>query len=69
MADRCDFSDLLVTDCSHCRGMDVPEPVFERYSFVARFDGVCRICSMDIVSGDRLTVVVEGSPAIHQECA
>lgn len=43
MADRCEFSDLLVEQCAHCRP--------KTSSFAAQYDGTCVTCGRPIVPG------------------
>lgn len=52
---RCTRTDLLVTACSHCRGLDVPEqpgPGVVGAAFTARFDGWCHRCRRSFRAGD-----------------
>lgn len=66
---RCAQTDLLVSQCAHCR--PASEPDFERPSqldhhdvgpvFTARFDGLCACCSEPVFEGDELRMV-DGEP-------
>lgn len=68
MADaRCDITDLLATDCAHCRKL--PDPGTERDDielvgpwFEARYDGRCLGCGDEITgeSGQMIRAVADG---------
>lgn len=54
MAERCERTELLVTDCAHCRNL--PDPPTERGErgpwFAARFLGRCSNCDVYYAPGD-----------------
>lgn len=58
MADRCSLTELLVTDCAHCRGHQDPprEPATAELGpwFTARFDGRCSACDNTTYEGDQI---------------
>jgi hypothetical protein len=64
---RCDITDLLSTDCAHCRKL--PDPGTEHADlemvgpwFEARYDGRCASCATWIVAerGQMIRAVVDG---------
>jgi len=63
MLERCDLSDLLVTECA-CRLHATPEPAYEAGEittrFSARFDSECDGCGGQIYEGDRIARTVNG---------
>lgn len=70
MADRCDLSDLLVTECG-CRihAPTEPDPTGDPGPpFRARYGGRCSGCDTAIHEGD--TIRDAGTPGayLHEEC-
>ena len=57
---RCDWSDLLVRDCAHCRGLTLDDKLIdtpaERWGnhFEARYPGVCAECGGTFPAGQRI---------------
>jgi hypothetical protein len=69
VAERCERTDLLVTDCAHCRGLpDLPtgpEPTLRpdgggAVTIAARYGGYCHECGRSIRIGDSITSVDDG---------
>lgn len=53
----CERTELPEEMCSHCRGLDKPEPVDAALAgpvFEARFEGRCANCHREIEVGDRI---------------
>lgn len=71
---RCEFSDLPVSGCAHCRGhssADAPSglgaaDVLSR--FEARYDGVCEACGGRFGEGDVIARLADGSGYACGEC-
>lgn len=61
MAERCDITELLVTECAHCRKLpDPPEQRGERGPwFTARYVGDCS-CGTVFIPGDQIRADGEG---------
>lgn len=64
---RCDLTDLLETDCAHCRklpdpGLDHDRTEVEGAWFEARYDGRCVNCGTEVLgeSGQMIRRVVAG---------
>lgn len=51
-SDRCDMSDLLKTDCAHCRSSGKL-----RRTRIAEYRGTCTGCAEGIEPGDRIGLV------------
>jgi hypothetical protein len=52
---RCDLTDLLVSSCSHCRGLDKAKPGGDctvGARFEARYGGRCPLCDNGFREGD-----------------
>jgi hypothetical protein len=74
---RCERSDLPVSMCAHCRGLDhVPTPIdddpFDAPSdlgptIAAKFDSECGNCGDPIAVGEPITSAYEGW--VHERCA
>lgn len=68
---RCDLSDLLVTECA-CRLHSTPEPAYARGGsvtrFVARYDGHCEGCGRRTHAGDTIARTDVGD-YICEECS
>jgi hypothetical protein len=67
---RCDFSDLPVSACGHCKGIkDEPAPV-PGYGplFFAYFYGRCSGCDVLIVPDDTIRADGQGG-YLHEDCA
>ncbi len=71
---RCELTELLVSDCAHCRGIK-DEP---RGCFPARYAGSCFICGEWYTVGDRIVKVAfdsyeyehqNRSSYVHAVCA
>lgn len=71
MPDRCDLSDLLVTECA-CRIHAPTEPDLSSGEpgpvFVARYHGRCSGCGTHIHDGDRIRHAGTPGAYIHEEC-
>lgn len=53
--ERCDFTDLYPSMCSHCRGLDLDDTKPElAHQFTAKFTGYCAICSEGFGPGDEV---------------
>jgi hypothetical protein len=53
--ERCDYSDLIKTECAHCKGYkEPPPPIVEGPSFVAQYDGFCHECGDRILPGEKI---------------
>lgn len=76
---RCEFSDMLVSQCAHCRagGKILPPPDVERPSqpartpygplFFARHYGPCSGCETKIIPDD--TIRADGTGGyLHEDC-
>lgn len=53
---RCDWSDLLTSECAHCRKLDLdtgPDTEVTRW-FDAAFAGHCAHCGRSFAVGDRI---------------
>lgn len=76
MADeRCELSDLLVSQCAHCLGHKLEGLVICRagYPFPAAYPGRCALCLGPIEEGDQITRIREynGGPVegyAHARC-
>lgn len=65
---RCDKTDLLVSQCSHCLGLD-EKPKFRAISrFIAKYHGWCVGCGAGIAPGDKAAYDSDGD-LICGECA
>lgn len=62
----CDYSDLPVMQCAHCRGhaRDLPKV----FVINAKFPGQCMRCPDEIRPGDRITPIDQQGFA-HEGCA
>lgn len=70
MADRCDLTELLVTDCAHCRRLpelDVrePEPRHQPDGYggptvIAEYGGRCVDCGEPVRPGEPITLTEDG---------
>jgi hypothetical protein len=70
VADRCDLSDLLVTECG-CRihAPTEPEPAGDPGPpFPARYPGHCSGCGDPIHDGDMIRHAGTPGAYIHEEC-
>jgi hypothetical protein len=57
---RCEITELITTQCAHCRG--IPDPKPERTlgrPFVAAYAGKCRECADYYEAGDRIRRVCD----------
>lgn len=51
---RCERTELLVSQCAHCRPAP-PKPVYEiAYRFEAAYDGTCGVCEEPIEAGENI---------------
>ncbi len=57
---RCERTELLVEQCSHCRAHAAPELVEVTARFFARFSGRCANCDGRIHEGDRIGRTIDG---------
>lgn len=65
---RCDLTELYVSDCAHCRGVELPAEQDVVGAFIANFAGVCPDCGDAVDPGDRIVRTAAGT-YIHAECA
>jgi hypothetical protein len=55
VSERCDLTDLLKTDCAHCRPKPA-KPLASGPTIAAQFDGECACgCEKEIVEGEQIT--------------
>jgi hypothetical protein len=67
--DRCELTDLLVSDCAHCRGIAEERPIDPELGpwFAAAYPGHCARCSFPIRVGN--TIRADGHRGyLCQEC-
>lgn len=65
MTQRCELTELLVSDCAHCRGLPDPEQAAEADGelgpwFTAGLPGACSGCGGRIYPGDRIRATGDG---------
>lgn len=59
MSERCDLTDLLVTDCAHCRPKPA-KPLGNGATITAQFNGECSCgCEQGIREGEQITYSTE----------
>jgi hypothetical protein len=55
---RCERTDLLASDCAHCKGLDEQKPTRRKPEmgswFPARYDGHCSDCKTEFVAGEQI---------------
>jgi hypothetical protein len=73
MAERCERTDLLVTDCAHCRDLpdlDAEEIVVVRRGtwFTALYGGRCANCKTTFEAGDQIRADGYGNGGWLAEC-
>lgn len=61
---RCDITDLLVSQCGHCKGLTEDKPELGPW-FAARFEGFCSRCGDAIEPGDPIRADGEGGYLDH----
>jgi hypothetical protein len=55
VADRCDLTELLVDQCSHCRGDELQSETTDRGPwFTAAYPGACSRCGTGFEPGDEI---------------
>jgi hypothetical protein len=69
-AERCDKTELLVTECAHCKYGDArPEPIeVPGHVFAAWYPGVCTECEQEIHPGDWIVAVGLDQGYAHDGC-
>lgn len=68
---RCEKTDLVASQCSHCVGLDTAHSVYvprirSGMGFPANFESECRMCEQTIEPGDLITGTHVGY--IHVDC-
>lgn len=69
MAEYCEITDLIVSECAHCKGVELVEP--EVFQVSSRFSAQYRgrgICGHPIEQGDRVGFTTDGE-LLCQGCA
>jgi hypothetical protein len=73
-AARCDITELLLAECSHCRGLDKqPAPTWRRDAgpgpwFPAAYPGRCTQCATTFDPGERIRAAGGGDGGYLAEC-
>lgn len=76
--ERCERTDLIKSQCSHCRGLDKPEVKYDRFTdsdgkiqrgFRARFPGWCEFGDHPIEVDDVIQSHPESFSYVHVLCA
>ena len=76
--ERCELTDLLVAECSHCRGLDksfdeslqvVHTDPDRDIGFPAMYKSVCDLCEKPIKPGDIICYSPQSFQYVHQGCA
>lgn len=65
---RCEFSDLLTTQCSHCLGVEIADEPDEYRGVPSMYEGWCAACEMQI-DIEEMVMRVEMFGWIHTSCA
>jgi len=66
---RCQITELLTTECAHCRRIPDPEPLRLRPAFTAAYAGECYVCAMPYPAGERIrATTVDGETVYVAEC-
>lgn len=68
---RCDLTDLIASQCGHCRGHDQPSVAGLTivHRFAARFPGPCANCETGRIHEDDLIGKTEDGEYVCEACA
>lgn len=73
--ERCEKTDLLPADCSHCRGLDEAHDMSMKskpdrsVGFIASYPGFCDFCDGPIEMGQMICYHPESFGYVHVSCA